>query len=196
MNPTRKTLRTTLRQKRRQLSKQQQQLASERLLTHLKKNLTFIKSKTVAVYIASDGEINLTPTIRFLWKLGKQVFLPVLRPDTHNKLWFVHYQPHTNLILNNFNIPEPTRRGNSIIAPWALDLVLLPLVGFDIHGGRLGMGGGFYDRTFAFIQARPTLRHPKLMGVAHACQRVDKLSVASWDIPLNAIVTDQQMYHC
>ncbi|MGI0116097.1 5-formyltetrahydrofolate cyclo-ligase [Zooshikella sp. RANM57] len=196
MNLTRKSLRTTLRQKRRQLSKQQQQRASESLLSSLKKNPTFIKSKTVAVYIANDGEINLSPTIRFLWKSGKHVFLPVLRPDKHNRLWFVHYQPHTTLSLNNFSIPEPTRRGNKVITPWALDLVLLPLVGFDIHGGRLGMGGGFYDRTFAFVQTIPHLRHPKLMGVAHECQRVDKLPTASWDIPLNAIATDQRVYQC
>ena len=73
-------------------------------------------------------------------------------------------------------------------------MVLLPLVGFDANGARLGMGGGFYDATFAFkqkpaVQTKPTAK-PWLFGVAHACQQVDALTTEAWDIPLQGVVTD------
>lgn len=77
---------------------------------------------------------------------------------------------------------------------WALDLVLLPLVGFDDAGGRLGMGGGFYDRSLAYLARRQNWRKPTLLGLAHECQKVDRLAQASWDVPLAGTVTDKQWY--
>jgi 5-formyltetrahydrofolate cyclo-ligase len=65
----------------------------------------------------------------------------------------------------------------------------MPLVGFDKAGNRLGMGGGFYDRSFAFKQKRHSCQ-PKLIGLAHSIQQVDNLSVQGWDIPVDNIVTE------
>ncbi len=76
----------------------------------------------------------------------------------------------------------------------ALDLVLLPLVGFDEQGGRLGMGGGFYDRSLAYLARRKNGHKPTLIGLAHECQKVDRLALASWDIPLAGTVTDAGWY--
>jgi 5-formyltetrahydrofolate cyclo-ligase len=71
---------------------------------------------------------------------------------------------------------------------------MLPLVGFDASGNRMGMGGGYYDRTFSFKSLKKGLRGPTLIGLAHEIQRVEELPVESWDIPLTAIVTDQKSY--
>lgn len=95
------------------------------------------------------------------------------------------------MVCNRFGIPEP-RRSQRRLPPWLLQLVLMPLVGFDKRGGRLGMGGGFYDTTFAFKHQKMGAR-PTLIGLAHACQEVESLPLAHWDVPLNAIATDK---HC
>ncbi len=99
------------------------------------------------------------------------------------------------MVTNRFGIPEPdTRHGAHRArrqATWTLDVILLPLVGFDDDGQRIGMGGGFYDRTLAFTQ-RPGPR-PRLIGLAHDCQRVTRLPVAPWDVPLDAIVSDRRI---
>ncbi len=99
------------------------------------------------------------------------------------------------MVTNRFGIPEPQARHGAHPArrlpAWALDLILLPLVGFDDDGQRMGMGGGFYDRTLAFTR-RPGPR-PHLIGLAHECQRVESLPVAPWDVPLDAIVSDARV---
>ena len=70
----------------------------------------------------------------------------------------------------------------------------MPLVGFDPEGGRLGMGGGFYDRSLAYRNRHAYCRKPALLGLAHECQKVDRLALASWDVPLEATVTDRAWY--
>ena len=104
---------------------------------------------------------------------------------------FRRYRPGEKLVANRFGIPEPPhRRGNTLSAK-QLDVIFLPLVGFDAAGNRLGMGGGFYDRTLSQLPAR---NRPLLAGLAHDVQRVDKLPVQRWDIPLDAVVTDRRIY--
>ena len=78
--------------------------------------------------------------------------------------------------------------------PWGLDLILLPLVGFDLKGNRLGMGGGYYDRTLSYLRHRRFWIKPRLVGVAHECQKVDSLIARPWDIPLDAVVTETAFY--
>jgi 5-formyltetrahydrofolate cyclo-ligase len=95
---------------------------------------------------------------------------------------------------NRFGIAEPRRNRARQRKIWALDLILLPLVGFDRHGGRLGMGGGFYDRSLAYRKMRKNWHKPTLLGLAHECQQVDRLAMASWDVPLQATVTDKTWY--
>ena len=101
---------------------------------------------------------------------------------------------HEKLAANRFGIPEPRRNGKRQRKIWTLDLILLPLVGFDQHGGRLGMGGGFYDRSLAYRTLRKNWHKPTLLGLAHSCQQVDRLAMASWDVALDATVTDGGWY--
>jgi 5-formyltetrahydrofolate cyclo-ligase len=193
-----KQLRSELRARRRALNPTQQMQASLFLLRHLLKLPQFMRARNVALYIANDGEIDPQPIARQLWKMEKHCFLPVLRPDKRKDLWFVEYTPDALLTKNRFGIPEPDFRSQHRMSAQLLDVVLMPLVGFDRTGARLGMGGGFYDATFAFKQKLSTgsktpAAKPVLIGLAHACQQVESLATDTWDIPLFAIATDKEI---
>jgi 5-formyltetrahydrofolate cyclo-ligase len=187
-----KQLRSELRARRRALNPTQQMQASIFLLRHLMKLPQFMRARNVALYMANDGEIDPKPIARQLWKMEKHCFLPVLRPDKRKDLWFVEYTPDALLTKNRFDIPEPDFRSQHKMPAQMLDVVLMPLVGFDRSGARLGMGGGFYDATFAFKQKKPAGK-PALIGLAHSCQQVPSLATDTWDIPLFAIATDQEI---
>ncbi len=187
----RQALRKELRARRNSLNPTQQEAASAWALRHLMKSPKFLRAQHVALYIAADGELNPNLIAEQLWKMGKHCYLPVLHPRSEGQLWFVEYTPNTELKPNRFGIPEPDHRQERKFAPNLLDVVLLPLVGFDRRGGRLGMGGGFYDRTFAFHKGKKT--KPYLIGMAHSCQEVEMLETADWDIPLYAVVTDKEL---
>jgi len=189
----RKQLRRVMRQRRRSLTPAQQALAAQHLKQHLQNDPLFLRARSVALYLANDGEINPHELAKQIWKLGKRCFLPVLHPVLENQLWFYEYTPQTKLRQNRFRIWEPDIRQQQRRPAWAMSLVLFPLVAFDNEGGRLGMGGGFYDRTFAFTRHRKPLR-PKLVGLAHDFQRVNSLEKQPWDIPLDAVATDRKIY--
>lgn len=191
---TRQQLRKQLRAKRRALTPQQQKNAAHNLLKTLRNRIDFRCARHIALYLANDGEIDPGPVIRYCWQHGKKVYLPVLHPILHNRLWFVPYNISTQMVRNIYGIREPRLIPSQRREAWALDLVMLPLVGFDSAGNRMGMGGGYYDRTFSFKRQDKGLKGPKLIGLAHEVQRVEKLPVESWDIPLTAIVTDQNCY--
>jgi 5-formyltetrahydrofolate cyclo-ligase len=182
-------LRQELRERRRQLTPAQQQQASLLLLRHLMKLPQFMRAHHIALYMANDGEIDPAVIARQLWKMEKNTYLPVLRPGKSKELWFVEFSADTLLTPNRYGIPEPDHRHEHRLPANLLDVVLMPLVGFDSKGARLGMGGGFYDATFAFKHKKAAGR-PYLIGLAHSCQQVEELSTDSWDIPLFAIATE------
>lgn len=193
MTPSRrKALRKELRSARRALTPAQQHRASRQLFRQLAQHPLFIRSRHIAFYLANDGEIDPVLLFRHARRLGKICYLPVVSgwPGTSMKFQRVHRQQRW--IRNRFGIAEPQAKGNHQTAPWRLHLVLMPLVGFDAHGNRLGMGGGFYDRTFAYRRRRRQWLTPRLLGLAHDCQKVEALPVASWDIPLDGIATDEE----
>ena len=189
----RSTLRQSIRQKRRALSPQQQATAAHNLLTEIKKIPAIYKSKHLALYLPNDGELDPTPIVQWCWKMKKAVYLPVLHPLSHNRLWFVRYTHRTPMTRNIYGILEPKTPYRCIRPAKMLDIVLLPLVAFDEQGGRLGMGGGYYDRTFSFIRQYNAQR-PRLIGLAHDLQKVDKLPIESWDVPLSCVVSDAGCY--
>ncbi len=194
-SPSRDQLRRELRRRRRALDSRQQRRAAHQLVQRLKSLPEVQRARRVALYLPQGGEIDPTPLIDWLRKRGAQVYLPVLKPLSENRLWFVRYHASTPMVRNRFGIAEPDTRHGAHRArrlpAWALDLVLMPLVGFDAQGNRMGMGGGFYDRTFAFTRWRRP--KPGLIGVAHDCQGVAELPVAPWDVPLDAIVSDRRI---
>ncbi|MCL7943284.1 5-formyltetrahydrofolate cyclo-ligase [Marinobacter sp. ATCH36] len=189
----RSRLRKTLRRKRQALSVEEQQIAADQLALNLLRHPDLYRARHVAIYLPRDGEIDPLVYANIARQRGMHFYLPVLHPVHRGRLVFSHFKDDTELKANRFGIPEPPFHKGLRRPPWALDAVLFPLVGFDEFGGRLGMGGGFYDRTFAFTRVRPRLA-PKLIGLAHECQKVSELPLESWDIPLHSIVTDRKRY--
>lgn len=150
--------------------------------------------KHISLYLPTDGEIDPRLLLRAAQRRGKATYLPVLSAWPRTKMVFQRVRPGDRLLPNRFRILEPRVNAHHQRQVWALDLVLLPLVGFDDVGGRLGMGGGFYDRSLAYLARRQSWRKPTLLGLAHECQKVERLAQASWDVPLAGTVTDKQWY--
>ncbi|TCV07637.1 5-formyltetrahydrofolate cyclo-ligase [Samsonia erythrinae] len=187
MTALRQQIRLAVRQRRRLLTQQQQshfaQQACERVITHPK----IIRAESVAVFLSFDGELDTQPLIQRLWQQGKRVYLPVLHPFRAGHLLFLRYAPDTELVRNRLKILEPRLDVRQVLPRQQLDVLLTPLVAFDEQGQRLGMGGGFYDRTLQYRNL--TSDGPYPIGLAHDCQQVDALPVESWDIPLPEIIT-------
>lgn len=182
--------RRQLRARRRALSDRERRQLSRALCRQLARQALFRNSERIAVYLPQDGEVETRSLIELCWSLGKQVYLPVLVPYLDNRLWFARYHPDSRLVGNRFGIAEPEIVHRQRIAAQALDLVLAPLVGFDRNGNRLGMGGGFYDRSFAFLLGRRHWRKPRLVGLAYDFQQLPSLPPQPWDVPLTAVATD------
>lgn len=180
-----------MRRRRRALSAAQRRACASAAARRVAATAWFRSSRRVAFYLANDGELDPQPLLQRARAMGKECFLPMLRPVGDDSLWFAHYEPGDPLRPNRFNIPEPTSRYGRGVAPWSLDLMLMPLVAFDAQGNRVGMGGGFYDRTLAYLGRRNLWHRPHLLGLAYDFQRVDGLGPQPWDIPLQAIVTER-----
>lgn len=153
-----------------------------------------LRSNRIAAYLSASGELDPSALFPLIHRSRKRLFLPVLRPHPQRKLWFLHYPEKGPLIENRFGIAEPPLKHQHICLPWALDLIVVPLVAFDGRCNRLGMGGGFYDRTLAYLRHRKRWRKPLLVGAAHECQRVDKIATNEWDIPLDLVITESRIY--
>jgi len=188
-------IRQAVRQQRQGLTPAQVAEHSLQLANNLLNSRLFQTSQHIAVYLANDGEIDPLFLIDEAWHRRKQIYLPVLGLRTSNRMWFLPFAEQTALSPNRFGIPEPVHsRRDRLFKPQRLDLVLMPLVAFDKQGNRLGMGGGFYDRTLAFLNSRHHWRKPRLIGLAYEFQCIEQLPAQNWDIPLDAIVTEQGFY--
>ena len=148
------------------------------------------QAEGIAAYFAVNGEIGLDPVIDDALSRGKQVFLPNLDQQSLRFAPYFHGQKMRN---NKFRLPEPDVDPVDMLAPDALELVLVPLVVFDADRNRIGMGGGFYDRSFAF-RKDPASTGPALIGVAHELQKVERIVPQDWDVRLDLIVTEQSIY--
>ncbi len=184
-----KRLRHDLRQQRQALSPQHQKNATLLLLNRLCQHQLFIASQKIAFYLANDGEINPYPLLEQSIQLGKQCYLPVIQQNL--TLAFRRYTPDTKLVINSFGIPEPAR--GKLLKAQHLDLILTPLVGYDRYRKRLGMGGGFYDRSLNFKKNAVVAKKPWLAGLAHQCQEVKNIPCDPWDIRLDAVFTDRRV---
>ncbi len=185
----RRRLRAQIRAQRLALRPAQQRAAARRLSRAVVASHEFRSARRIALYVAAGGEIDPVFLCRRARQLHKQIYLPILHPLQHNRLWFVRYRAQDILRRNRYGIAEPSAR-RDIVVPWQLDLVLMPLVAFDADGNRLGMGGGFYDRTFALQRSKRWPRCPQLCGLAHRFQQVVRLSAQAWDVPLTRVFTD------
>ncbi|MBA1148438.1 5-formyltetrahydrofolate cyclo-ligase [Ectothiorhodospiraceae bacterium WFHF3C12] len=188
MDHTKFELRRQMRRRRRALRPDERKRAARRLTARLRRSKPYRHSRSVAVYFPADGEMDLRPLVRAAWRDGKRLYLPVLPHHGRRGMAFRRYRPGTRLRRNYMGIAEPTDEPG--IAVRHLDLVLAPLVAFDAAGRRLGMGGGYYDHTFAFLHHRRRWQHPRLVGVAFGFQEVEALPGEPWDVPLWGVCTE------
>ena len=188
---SRKALRSELRTARRGLTDAEQRDAAQRIVQRLTSLPQIQNAQNIASYLSNDGELDLSHVHDWCWQQNKTVHLPVLHPFAKQHLLMLAYSPATPMTLNHFGISEPALNSTLVCPLSKLDVILLPLVGFDKHANRLGMGGGFYDRSLAPYRDSDT--RPLLIGIAHDCQQVDALPTESWDIPLDGIVTPSQI---
>jgi 5-formyltetrahydrofolate cyclo-ligase len=191
---SRPQLRRMLRKARRALTPAEQRQAARDLYRQLAQHPLFRRARHLSLYLPTDGEIDPRLLLREAQRRGKTTYLPVLSAWPRTKMVFQRVSPGEKLRPNRFRILEPRVDPARQRKVWTLDLVLLPLVGFDDGGGRLGMGGGFYDRSLAYLARRKNWRKPTLLGLAHECQKVPRLDQASWDVPLQATLTDKGWY--
>lgn len=189
-----KSLRRRCRAARRSLNPARQQEHARLAVRQLRASGLLHRHRRIALYLAADGELDPAPIAQMLTRLGRQIYLPVLHPWRRGSLWFLPWAPGNRLVANRFGIPEPDIRHRAAVPTWSIDLVLMPLVAFDKRGTRLGMGGGFYDRTLGYHGRHPLLPRPRLVGLAHECQQVDQLVRQPWDIPLEGVITEQRFY--
>ncbi len=185
--------RQKLRRLRRKLTPQQQQIAASNIYKIISRNGVLKRGRRIALYWANDGEVDPQVVLKKAHQRGYRCYLPTL--VSGYRLQFAAYNPGDGLTKNRFGIAEPCRP-HLIAKLWTIATIFMPLVGFDRHGRRLGMGGGFYDRTLALGNTDQLIRQPTLIGLAHACQEVHQLETESWDVPLSKIVTDKEQIVC
>ena len=178
-------LRKKLLTKRNKISSIKQQSASKQITQKILSSKIFKQSKNIAFYLATAGEIDTWELITKALAAKKHCFLPVVEGK---QLYFIHYLEGDLLYKNKWHILEPQHDQAKLIVPEKLDLVIVPLVGFNGNNFRLGMGKGYYDRTFAFKLIQPNCR-PYLLGVAYSWQKVDFIP-QSWDVPVQEIITN------
>lgn len=186
-------IRKTVRLARQKISLSDRKEAAERAHDLLVHSEIFIKSKHIACYIPMKNEFDTHPIIQAIWSANKDCYLPVLSKDQKKFLYFVQYQKNDVLHLNVLSVMEPDINQEHIEKE-NLELILMPLVAFDRQGGRIGTGGGYYDRTFSFLKNKLSLK-PFLMGVAFACQEVKIIPIDEWDIALDGVVTEKEIFY-
>ncbi|MGB1140804.1 MAG: 5-formyltetrahydrofolate cyclo-ligase [Halioglobus sp.] len=180
------TLRSELRQRRRALSADEQLGAARAVATAITQLPSWSGANKIATYFAADGELDPSELMALARRDHKQVFLPVITPQS--TLVFHRWDPDATLTTNRYGIPEPL--DGDVVQAGELGYIFMPVVGWDPAGGRLGMGGGYYDRSLQ------SLSGPTLVGLAHDCQRLDSIPLERWDIRLDYVATASGLHAC
>ena len=187
--PSVSALRQSLKSARNAIPTDSRLHAEERATEFLTRWDLLQRCKKIACYHAIQGEFPTTSLIEILLSMSKEIYLPIIREDEKIPLAFQQIIPQQSMQQNRYGISEPHPDPNLQINVKDLDLVILPLLGFDRNGNRLGMGGGYYDRTFAFTK-ESKVRRPYLMGLAFTDQLSDQLIAQPWDVSLDATLTE------
>ena len=151
-----------------------------------------LAARRIGFYWPTGSEFDVLPLLNHALRLGRACYLPVLPARRQRKLWFSRLTGRGAWRLNRFGIDE--FHAPRMVRAQRLDLLILPLVGFDERGFRLGMGGGFYDATLAHLAGRRHYRKPRLVGAGYECQRVTRLPREPWDRPLDAALTERTVH--
>jgi 5-formyltetrahydrofolate cyclo-ligase len=169
-----------------------ERIAAERAIVGFLEGLRlFRRGARVALYMPMRGEVDLRPAVVAAWRNGSAVYMPKIVNRRRGRMAFLPWTPDQPRRRNLYGIEEPTRDTGRLEAR-QLDTVVMPVVGFDRQGNRLGMGAGYYDRAMHRRLDRARLwRRPRLVGVAFACQELPSIPTSPWDVPLDLIVTER-----
>jgi 5-formyltetrahydrofolate cyclo-ligase len=192
--PEIRALRRSLRALRQSLPRDERRKAERAIGSALRRLKLLRRGHRVAVYLAMAGEVNVRPTIEAGWRAGCLLYAPRITSRRRSTMGFVPFPPGARLRANPnaYGIAEPVASATVRISPRDLDAVLMPVVGFDRHGNRLGMGAGYYDRALRHLRdGSRRWRRPRLVGLAFACQEVERIFPSTWDIPLDVVVTER-----
>lgn len=176
-----------MRLKRRAINLEYRKNASWAVAQHFIQSPLFTENKRFACYLATSDELDIRLIIQTIWRANKYCYLPIVTPQ--KTLKFGLYLENTALEPNNYGILEP--HDSALIEPQQLDVVLMPLLAFDLKGHRLGTGGGFYDRTFGFLNSPSRPAQPLLVGMGFETQKLDSIISDDFDVRLNAAITEQ-----
>ncbi|MDO6680171.1 5-formyltetrahydrofolate cyclo-ligase [Shewanella sp. 4_MG-2023] len=185
-------IRRHIRQERKSYTQAEQHQLSLIACRHMLAEIQQKNAQAVALYISHDGELATQKLIEALWHIGVKTYLPRIHPFSKGNLLFLHYHAESKMVFNQYGIAEPALSVQDIIPVNKLDMIVTPLVAFDDKGNRMGMGGGYYDRTLCqVIDGKPLA-----VGFAHDCQQVSQLPVEYWDVPLPIIITPTRRISC
>lgn len=185
-------LRRDLRAARASLAPTARRNADQSIARRLVHHRVFRSACSIGVYLSTPTEVGTSQIIRRAWRANKRVSVPVI--GAQQQMRFAPFRKNSRLVSNRFDIVEPQVDPDELMLAEALDLVLLPLLGFTDSGQRLGMGGGFYDRFFASnLHHHGRFRRPRLIGLAYQCQHLATLPQRPWDVPLDGICTETQL---
>jgi len=182
-------LRSQLRHQRRSLTQEEQCSHAERIVEFIIDSHFYRDAQHIALYLPTDGEIDLSILIALIQEHGKCCYLPVILSQQKAHMSFAPYLPDSQLKKNCFGISEPVYQDKQLKSALQLDLVLAPLVGFDLWGNRMGMGGGYYDRALQ-EKRQDSNTAPLYVGIAHKLQQVERIETHCWDVSLDAIVNE------
>jgi len=193
--PDKSALRRQLRAARKAVSADTRHQAGKALVRHALRHRLLAAGKRIGFYMPANGEIDVMPLLNRAYAMGVQCYLPIVPGRGHLKLWFsrlehLPHRPH-HWRLNRFGIPEYHAPCVQRMRGAWLQKVLMPLLGFDRRGYRIGMGGGYYDASMAFRTRRKAWRSPHLIGVAFAAQEAENIPNDPWDVPLDGVLTER-----
>jgi 5-formyltetrahydrofolate cyclo-ligase len=184
--------RRQLRARRRDLPREQRLAAERSIHRTLDRLRIWRRGHRIAVFLGMPDEVDLRPCFAAAWRRGVRLYVPRILDLRRAEMTFVPLDRDAPLARNRYGIDEPVVAIGRRVAALNLDTVLVPLLGFDANGHRLGMGAGFYDRALRRrLDRANAFRRPLLVGVAYAAQQVERIPRESWDVPLDLVVTER-----
>jgi 5-formyltetrahydrofolate cyclo-ligase len=193
LSAARRSLRASVNARRRAVSADERARVAAQVARNVDRALHLVAGSRIAVYAPLPWELDTGPLIARARDRGCDIYLPRIdRRRMSRAMTFVSMRGRW--VRNRLGIDEPT--GTATLGARWLNVVFLPLVAFDARGARLGAGGGFYDRAFAFRQLRTTWHAPRLIGLAYAFQQLERIAHAAHDVFLDEVVTEEGFTRC
>tara|TARA_Y100000768_G_C23785574_1_gene590127 strand:+ start:121 stop:705 length:585 start_codon:yes stop_codon:yes gene_type:complete len=189
MVSSKEKIRTEKKLARSRLSEKYINTASRRIFEHLVELSHYKNSTKIGCYVSTRYEVQTESIISSIHEGEKELFLPKIKPNS--EMDFVQISRKTQFYRNKFGIKEP--ESNNISIESNLDLVVLPLVAFDVNKNRIGMGGGYYDRKFEKLNTNEKNiqnREPILIGLGFDCQKTEEIQTEKWDVKLTCIISE------